>query len=222
MPLREHAAPPYGELPPSSSESLQRLAQRGVLRRYRKGVLLIQEGDHGDTLYILLEGRVRVYSGGGDSRREITHGRYGPGEYFGEMSLDGGPRSANVETLEPCLCAVITRETLLQHIAAEPDFALQLIAKLIRCARAATLSVRQLALNDVYGRLRALLEDGASRREADGAWVIQPRPTHQEVANQLGCSREMISRLLKDLERGGMLTPEGRTWLIRKPLPMRW
>jgi CRP/FNR family cyclic AMP-dependent transcriptional regulator len=222
MPPRVPAIPPHAELPPGTSDSLQRLAARGVLRRYRKGVLLIQEGEHGDTIYILVQGRVRVYAGGDDSKREITYGVYGPGEFIGEMSLDGGPRSANVLTLEPCVCSVITRETLLQHIAVEPEFALQLITKLIRRVRAVTLSARQMALNDVYGRLRALLDAGAWQREADGAWVIHPRPTHLEVASQLGCSREMVSRLLKDLERGGMLTAEGNAWVIRKPLPMRW
>ena len=207
-------------LPPGCSASLQRLAERGVLRRYRKDALLIQEGDAGDTLYVLLEGRVRVFSSD-DARREITYGIYGPGEYFGEMSLDGGPRSANVAALENCLCSVVVRATLLQHIAAEPDFALELIAKLIGRVRNATLSARQLALNDVYGRLRALLDASAEPQGAESR-VIRPRPTHLEVAARLGCSREMVSRLLKDLQRGGYLAAEGDTWVLHRPLPGRW
>ncbi len=77
------------------SPALRALAQCGELRRYRKGVLLIQEGDRGDTLYIILSGSVKAFST--DQRdREITYGTYGPGQYLGEMSLDGGPRSASV------------------------------------------------------------------------------------------------------------------------------
>jgi CRP/FNR family cyclic AMP-dependent transcriptional regulator len=208
------------DLPAGASPSLRRLAARGPWRQYRKGTLLIQEGDVGDTLYIIVRGRLRVFAGG-DNGREITYGIYGPGEYLGEMSLDGGPRSANVVTLEPCTCAVIGRATLLQHIADEPEFAIELIGKLIRRARAATLSARQLALNDVYGRLRGLLEASAEP-QADGTARVRARPTHLDVAKQLGCSREMVSRLLKDLERGGFLAAEADDWIVRGPLPMRW
>ena len=119
------------------SESLRALAQRGEIRHYRKHTLLIEEGDRGDTLYLILAGRLRSYASG-DKGREITYGIYGPGEYLGEMSLDGGPRSANVVTLDDCSCVVITRTTLRQHIAEHPEFAFELIAKLIRRARAAT------------------------------------------------------------------------------------
>ena len=84
---------------PQHSEGVRALAARGDVRRYRKGSILIQEGDTGDTMYILLDGRVKVYcteEGG----REIMFGLFGAGEYFGEMALDGGPRSASVATLE--------------------------------------------------------------------------------------------------------------------------
>lgn len=217
------AAGPAGEtacLPPL----LRRLAERGEVRRYRKGTVLIHEGDHGDTLFIILRGRLRVYSSG-DKDREITHGEYGPGEYLGEMSLDGGPRSASVITLETATCAVVTRRTLQAYIAEQPDFAFDLLAKVIRRARAATFSARQLALNDVYGRLKLLLESLAE--EPAGQAPAGPRPlrerlTHQAMAHRLGCSREMVSRLLKDLEQGEFLAlREGRLCLLR-PLPARW
>ena len=202
------------------SEALRALARRGEIRRYRKNTLLIEEGDHGDTLYLILAGRLRSYASG-DKGREITYGIYGPGEYLGEMSLDGGPRSANVITLEPSTCAVITRTTLQRHIAEHPDFAFELIAKVIRRARAATLSAKQLALNDVYGRLVQLL-DALAVPEPDGAWRVAERLTHQELANRLGCSREMVSRLLKDLEIGGYLQPLAGQWRLPGPLPARW
>ena len=196
------------------SDALKALVERGEVRRYRKGTLLIQEGDVGDTLFIILEGRMRAFSSG-DNDREITYGVYGPGEYMGELSLDGGPRSASVITLEACRCAVVTRRTLEQFIAERPEFAFELLAKVIRRARVATLNARQLALEDVYGRLRALL---LALTEAGSG----ERLTHQEMANRLGCSREMVSRLMKDLERGGYLQVQDHRFTLTKPLPQRW
>jgi CRP/FNR family cyclic AMP-dependent transcriptional regulator len=204
----------------SLPESLRGLASRGDTRRYLKNVVLIQEGDVGDTLFIVLTGRLRAY-GTGDNDREITYGTYGPGEYLGEMSLDGGARSASVVTLESSTCAVITRHTLRQYIAENPDFAFDLLAKVIRRARSATLSAKQLALNDVYGRLVLLLNE-TGVPQADGSRLISERPTHQEMANRLGCSREMVSRLIKDLEKGGYLSRSGSSLVLLRSLPSRW
>ena len=210
------ASDPYGAL----TEALRQLSVRGDLRRYRKGVTLIHEGEQGDVLYVLLAGRVRVF-GSGDNGREITYGTYGAGEYLGEISLDGGPRSASVTTLEQTDCALVTRQTLLLHIAEHPEFAFDLLAKVIRRARAATLSTKQLALNDVYGRL-VLLLNSLAMPAADGSRSIVERLTHQEVANRLGCSREMVSRLMKDLETGGYVTVIGGSLRINLTLPTRW
>ena len=201
-------------------DRLRLLAQRGELKRYRKGHRLIEEGEHGDTIFIILSGKVRVY-GTGERDREITYGTYGAGEYIGEISLDGGPRSASVDTIEPCECAVVTRHTLLQHIVEHPEFALDLLAKVIRRARAATLSAKQLALNDVYGRL-VLLLNSLAVDQADGTRLISERLTHQEMANRLGCSREMVSRLLKDLERGGYVSVNAQSSTLLHKLPPRW
>ena len=205
---------------PALGESLRALARRGELRRYRRHTLLIEEGDYGDTLYIILAGRLRSFAAA-DNGREITYGVYGPGEYLGEMSLDGGPRSASVMTLEPSLCAVVTRQTLQRHIAEQPAFAFELIAKVIRRARAATLSARQMALNDVYGRLVLLLNEEAKVHD-DGRRVVAERWTQQEIAHRLGCSREMVSRLLKDLVSGGYLRAEDGRWALLRALPARW
>jgi len=203
------------------SESLRALVRRGEVRRYRKGTVLIEEGDRGDTIFVILSGRLRAYAVG-EKEREITYGVYGPGEYLGEMSLDGGLRSASVVTIEPTMCAVVTRETLRQHIAQHPEFAFELLSKIIRRARVATLSAKQLALNDVYGRLVVLLNNLAAL-QPDGARAIAERLTHQDIASRLGCSREMVSRLIKDLERGGYLqVAAAGTFRILRTLPGRW
>ena len=199
--------------------SLRALAERGVAKAFRKGQRLIDEGDAGDTLYIITKGRLRVF-GSSAAGREITYGTYGAGAYIGEMSLDGGPRSASVEAIEPVECVQVTRHTLLKHIGEHPEFALELIDKVIRSARAATLSTKQLALNDAYGRL-VLLLNSLAVTQADGTRVIGERLTHQEIANRLGCSREMVSRLMKDLEVGGYVRSSGPIVLLGT-LPTRW
>jgi len=202
------------------SPHLGELAARGLLRRYRKGTILIEEGDRGDALYIIVSGRLRAFSSAANGR-EITFGIYGAGEYLGEMSLDGGPRSASVETVEASVCSVVTREILDEFIDERPAFAFELLSKVIRRARAATLSAKNLALNSVYGSLKQLLESAATPA-ADGTAVIGERLTHQDIANRLGCSREMVSRVMKDLETGQYLRHrEGRLVIIR-PLPSRW
>jgi CRP/FNR family cyclic AMP-dependent transcriptional regulator len=204
----------------SLPETLRKLASRGEPRRYRKDTLLIQEGDTGDTLYIVLTGRVKAFSS--DARgREIVYGVYGPGEYLGEMSMDGGPRSASVITLETTLCAVVTRTTLREYIASDPEFAFELLGRVIRRARLATQSARSMALMDVYGRLVQMLTDMAVTQE-DGARLIAEKLTHQEIANRVGCSREMVSRLMKDLEKGQHLVRRGRELLLAPRLPLNW
>jgi CRP/FNR family transcriptional regulator, cyclic AMP receptor protein len=202
------------------SDSLRPLAQRGEVKRFRKGQRLIEEGSPGDTLFVILSGRLRAYSS--DERgREIVYGIYGPGEYLGEMSLDGGPRSASVDALEATACAVITRHTLLEHIAAHPPFAFELIARVIGRARLATKSARDLALLDTYTRLARLLESLALS-QPNGTALIPKRLTHADMASRVGCSREMVTRLLKDLERGGYVAVEGDGWRLARSLPRRW
>ncbi|MFG6460646.1 Crp/Fnr family transcriptional regulator [Roseateles sp. DXS20W] len=195
--------------------SLRLLAARGISRSHRKGVVLIEEGSVGDNLYVVLSGSLRAYSS--DARgREITYGVYGPGEYVGEMSLDGGPRSASVITEEASRLVMVTRASLLTHISEHPEFAFELLTKVIRRARAATLSTKQLALNDVYGRLKNLVDELTQ----DGRHLAL---THQGMAQRLGCSREMVSKLVKDLELGGYLRRVAAGEYQRlKNLPARW
>ncbi|MDY0744679.1 Crp/Fnr family transcriptional regulator [Paucibacter sp. R3-3] len=205
------AEPGINELPPS----LRALAAAGIARSYRRGTVLIEEGSQGDSLYLILSGSLRAYAC--DARgREITYGVYGPGEYVGEMSLDGGPRSASVITEAAARCVIVPRTSLLAHISAHPEFALELLTKVIRRARAATLSTKQLALNDVYGRLKTLLQQETQIGE-------ELALTHQAMAQRLGCSREMVSKLIKDLEAGQYLlrVTNGRYRRL-KDLPARW
>lgn len=210
------ADPIFPALPPQ----MHKLAALGVQRRYRARAVLIEEGDLGDAIYIVLTGRLRAFVS--DARgREVTLGHHGPGEYVGEMSLDGGPRSASVQAVEPTVCAVVTRETMLRHIAADHEFAMGLIVRLIQRARLATESARSMALLDVYSRLRRLLEERAVL-QPDGTRCIVERLTHQAISSEIGCSREMVSRLMKDLAAGGYLQHRSGRHEIVNPLPARW
>jgi CRP/FNR family transcriptional regulator, cyclic AMP receptor protein len=209
---------------PALTESLRELARRGELRRFRRGSVLIHEGDVGQTVFIILAGRLRAYSASALGDKEITYGTYGPGDYVGEISLDGGPRSASVDAQEATLCSVVTRRSIEQYLSENPSFAFELLAKVSHRARNATLSAKQMALEDVYGRLRRLLL-AAAQPQADGSQLIQPCPTHKAIAASIGCGREMVSRVLKQLEHGGYVLPatQGQRGLrIVRSLPMRY
>ncbi|RYY87439.1 MAG: Crp/Fnr family transcriptional regulator, partial [Comamonadaceae bacterium] len=119
-------------------------------------------------------------------------------------------------------CAVITREDLLAYIAEEPGFALEMMARLIRRARLATESTRSLALIDVYGRAKRLLEQLAGPADGEGIRTVGERITHQQIASHLACSREMVSKLMKDLEIGGYVGKKEQRIVLLKGLPERW
>jgi len=136
------------------------------------------------------------------------------------MSLDGSPRSASVVTLEPTTCALVTRASFREFILAYPEFALHLIEKLICRMRATTESVKSLALSDVYGRLVKLLLTLAVER--DGKLIVPEKLTQQDIAERVGASRDMISRLLKDLVAGGYLSVSDRTITVLKKPPPGW
>ena len=142
--------------------SLGRLAARGIVRSYRKNSIVLNEGEPGDSLFVLLQGQVKVYATD-ENGREITYGTIQAGDYFGEMSLDGGPRSASVMTMENCLCSLVSRTAVQQHLADEPAFALSLVTQVIHRARSATETARrQLLLQrdglDAEFHIAALLE----------------------------------------------------------------
>lgn len=196
------------------------LAERGKRRIYRKGTILIEEGDTGESVFIILSGRVKVFSTDADDH-EITYAMLGAGDYFGEMSLDGGPRSASVITMEPTECSVVGRAEVRAYMAENPDFAYELLVTAIRRAREATRIARGLALGDVYSRLVAFLTN-AAKLQTDGVKQLEERLTQQEIASRIGCGREMVSRILKDLKLGGYVSTRDRRILVLKKLPDHW
>jgi CRP/FNR family cyclic AMP-dependent transcriptional regulator len=200
--------------------SLRALASRGSVRSYPKNSILINEGETGNSLFVLLQGRVKVYSND-SAGREITYNHIEHGDYFGEMWLDGGPRPASVMTLEPCVCSMVGPDALRQHLAEQPEFSFELISQLIRRARAVTQTARDMALLDVYGRVILMLEGRPGEARAERP-VTLTKITHQNIASHVGASREMVSRLLKDLEKGGYVELGIKRITLLKKLPARW
>lgn len=191
------------------------LATMAVTRSYRGNVIVVNEGDRADTLYFVLSGRIKVFVGGRDGR-EIVLSTQGQGTYFGDMMLDDGLRSASVMTLEPCRLAALSRDVFREFVMRHPDTALALITSLIRRTRSMNDRVRDLALVDVYGRVAKLLLSLA--REIDGRLIVEERLTQQEIGERIGASREMVSRVLKDLKADNYIRFEGRRVVIlRKP-----
>jgi CRP/FNR family transcriptional regulator, cyclic AMP receptor protein len=202
-----------------SDAELKALSERAIMRAFAKNTVIVSEGDRADSLYIVLSGRVRVYVSD-DQGKEMFLSEAGKGEYFGEMALDEGPRSASVITLEPTRFLVVPKDDFAAFLAQSPEFALHLVRKLIRRVRALTHDVKSLALMDVYGRVARMLLDLAVER--DGALVIEDRPTQQEMANRIGASREMISRILTELAAGGYIEVARDRITIARTLPCGW
>jgi CRP/FNR family transcriptional regulator, cyclic AMP receptor protein len=204
---------------PLPADVLASIAARGGVKRYPANAVLITEGDNADSLYVILSGRVKVYTAN-ESGKELILTMQGAGEYVGEMALDGGVRSASVMTLEPTTCAVVTGATLRDFVAEHPGFAQHLIVNLIRRLRRLTGSARSLALDDVYSRIAALLDSMA--QDQGGERIVGDKLTQQDIAEHIGASREMVSRVFKELTVGGYVAVQGGRIKLLKKLPAAW
>jgi CRP/FNR family cyclic AMP-dependent transcriptional regulator len=201
-------------------EALKSLAPNGVARPYPKNVVVLNEGDATDSLYVMLSGRVKVFVSEEDGR-EVVVDTVGAGEYFGELVLDGGPRSASIMTLEPSRFYVIPKADVEAMLNRNPAFARDMIHKLIGDVRQLTEQVRDLALKDVYGRFVRFIEDNAVVLE-DGNRLVTERLTQSDIAARIGGSREMVSRILKDLTAGNYISIDGKQITVHRKLPANW
>lgn len=199
---------------------LRALSGQGAMKSFPKHAVIVNEGDETDSLFVILSGRVKIYLAD-EGGREIVLGTQGPGEYFGEMALDGGARSASVMTLEPSKFAVVARPRVREFLRAHPEFSVRLVEKLIRRTRALTESVKSLALMDVYGRVARLLLDLAEE-DGRGALVVREKLTQADVASRVGASREMVSRILKGLVVGGYISVRQKRITVHRAPPRHW
>lgn len=201
--------------------ALATLAYRGIIRSFPRQTIIIHEGDQTDSLYVILSGQVSVFVSDEDGR-QMDLGRLSRGDYFGELAvLDHAPRCASIKSLELTRCMVISRAAFYDCLHENPAMAVSLIDELTRRFRRLTGNAKSLALMDVYGRVAHTLLSLATERE-DGTLVIPGKMTQQELANRVGASREMVSRILKDLSNGGYVTIRNKTITIQEKLPPAW
>ncbi|UCD83725.1 MAG: Crp/Fnr family transcriptional regulator [Deltaproteobacteria bacterium] len=185
-----------------------------------KDSTILTQDDLGDALFIIVSGRVKVVLMG-EEGKEITLSTLKEGAFFGEMSLlDGEPRSASVVALEDSSLLIMKRDEFLNQIRKSPGIALKIMIEMSKRLRRADEKIGSLALLDVYGRIAQVLiqlaksEEGGTKK----AIIIKKRPTHQEIANMVGTSRETVSRVLSDLSKEGYITIKGKEILIHKDL----
>jgi len=207
----------FSELAPHETDLL---TQHSTTRTYPANTILISEGDSTDSLYVVLEGEVKCFASDKQGK-EVILNILGPGEYFGELALlDDEPRSASVKTMMPTRVMVITKHDFKDCLTTNSEMAYKLIKVLIRQVRALTGNVKSLALLDVYGRVARTLLDLAE--DVNGQMIIEQKLTHQDIADMVGASREMVSRILKDLVSGGYITIKNKRFTINEKLPPGW
>jgi CRP/FNR family cyclic AMP-dependent transcriptional regulator len=177
-------------------------------RRFPRGSYVIRAGEETDALYIILAGRAKVLIPDDDGN-EVILALIGPNDFFGEMGLlDDQPRSASVETTESCEMLRISRSAFLNCLKDNFDAAMLIIRNLVKRLREADRKIESLALIDVYGRVARLLIELA--KPVEGQWIIEKAPPKQEIARMIGASREMVSRVVKDLNERGVIRADKR------------
>lgn len=181
-------------------------------RSFPRNVYVMQAGDEGDSMYVMLSGKVKIVIAD-EQGREVILGFLGSQDFFGEMGiLDDQPRSASVYTLEPCEMLRLSKSGFVSCIKENVDVAMLVIRNLVRRLRDADRQIESLALVDVSGRVARLLMDMA--KETDGKLVVPRMPAKQEIARMIGASREMVSRVVKELEVRGLIRAERRSVVI--------
>lgn len=203
-----------------SDEVLITLAERAKSVKYPKQTMVVTEGDETSSLFIILSGKVRVFSSD-DKSKEVTLLIQEPGSYFGEIALlTDEPRSASVMTLEQTVCAVISKSDFINWLMNYPEVAISLLGVLSDKIRQLTDKVREMALSNVYERTVKTLQDMAVVE--GNVSVIRNRPTQQELASMVGASREMINKVMHELTKGGYVVIEDKVLVINKKLPSSW
>lgn len=211
-----HTNGPFASL---DEAAMRNLAPHGAVRSFPKNAVVVNEGDPTDSLYVVLAGRVKAFVSD-ENGKEMVVNTIDAGDYFGELVLDGGPRSASVMTLEPCRFFVIPRGDVEGLLGRNQEFARDLIDKLIGKVRSLTTKVLDLALKDVYGRFARFVDEHAV--EEKGKRVVRERLTQHDIAARIGASREMVSRIVKDLTAGGYISVDAKHITVHKKLPANW
>jgi len=202
-------------------DSLNKLVELAETVEYPRNRIIVNAGDSGDSMYVILEGSLKVYQT--DSHgKQIVFAILTAGNYFGEMSLlDGKERSASIATKERSTLLRIGKKEFDALVADSPSFCKHLLIGLCERLRAANTKIANLAHMDVYGRVAGLLME--SSEHCGDHYVVREHLTHQEIADRIGSSREMVSKILRDLSFGRYISQEqNKNIIIHKHLPHAW
>ena len=200
-----------------NEDQLRTIAQHVTVKNCLKNVILVQEGQHPDAMFIVLTGKVKIYVSD-EEGKELVLSTLGPGDYFGELALlDGAPRSATVSTIENATLVRMDKNQFDACVNRIPQIALNMLTNLASCIRNLNDHVKDLALLDVYGRVARTILRLAT---ADGDEMKTDPITQQEIANMVGASREMVSRVLNSLKSDGYITISEKRITICNPPPI--
>lgn len=197
-------------------DELEALKKVTLTKNFEKDKIILLEDEEGDTLFIILKGSVKVTSFS-EKGKEVIYSILGEGDFFGDMSLlDGKPRSASVISIEETEMQLIRRSDFYRLLEQYPRIALKLLEELASRIRKADNRIGSLALLDVSGRVAGILVMLAEERgiRLKKQVIIKSRPTHQELANMVGTTRETVTRVLKQLEQKKYIKMSGKDVLI--------
>ncbi len=206
-----------------AEEDLARLAGRARRRTYRRGEVIFHQGDPGDAVHLIQDGRVKIALRA-DSGEEAVLAILGPSDCFGELALlDGEPRSATVVALETVETASLARGDLLRCLREHPAAMERLLTALAGMVRRADEGMADLVFLDLEGRLvKKLLELAADQeRPADGAVEIELPMTQEDLAAMIGATRASVNKLLGWFQDQGAIERRGRRIAIFDPERLR-
>ena len=204
------AVPLFASFPDDQLRLLTPVITRRSLPR---STTVMASGDPTDSLYIVLSGRLKVMMSDAEGK-EVILSILGPGEFFGEMGLiDDAPRSASVVSIEACELLSIAKRDFKKCLAENFEMAQAVMRGLVRRLRDADRKIGSLALLDVYGRVARLLLDMSET--VDGEKIVTKRLPKQDIAKMIGASREMVSRVMRDLQTGGYIEMRGSNIVLR-------
>jgi CRP/FNR family transcriptional regulator, cyclic AMP receptor protein len=191
---------------------LDEIAVHAGMRRVARGVTVVQAGETTDNVYFILNGSMKVLICDADGR-EVIFTIIGQGAVFGEMGmLDAAPRSASVVAAVPTDLVVFSQADFLKILKNHFDVCLRVMGNMAKRLREADRKIESLALMDVYGRVARLLLDLAET--TDGKSVIRKKISKQDIAKMIGASREMVSRVMKDLIARGLIEEAAHGQLV--------
>jgi CRP-like cAMP-binding protein len=197
-------------------KDLQKIAKLGTWQKYKKGNIVVLEKESGAALFVIISGKVKVMRTDEDGR-EVILSMFGPGEFFGEMSLlDGLARSASVVATVKSELFMIHRRDFLELLHEFPTVSISLLAELAMRLRKADMQIKSLSLKDAAGRIANVLliladDVGIFRK---GKAEIDDLPLQQDIANMAGTSRETVSRMIHQFIETGEVQMKGNKLII--------